>query len=124
MAAPNRAHVLFQLIEIRVGAKNRTCGRVECLKQAVTKADCRLSMIASRKKRSASDVAQRCLRSEMRTEIPHIFHVGIALMIEEPNPKAGVNCALIWIVNWPSHLIQTESPQQFCLVRNLMINPN
>ena len=45
-------------------------------------------------------------------------------MIEEVHAEAEINGRLIWVVNRTSHLIQTESHEQLCLVRNLMINPN
>ena len=61
MRSTVQGEILLQLVQVAVGAKDRSAGLIEGLKQAVSKADPGLCVIDGGEKWRAPDVGQRRL---------------------------------------------------------------
>ena len=120
----NRRPIFPELIQVRIRAEDRTSGSVVALKQPVAEPERRLPVVDGREKRRAPNVTQRRIGARVRRECTRISHGRVALMIEELNPKAGIDDGLVRIRDRASYMVQAEASKQAGFIRSLVVHAN
>jgi hypothetical protein len=117
-------HVVLELVNIAVRAKDRTIRGIEAFKQAITEGHRGLRVIGSGEDRCAADVSERTSEAEPRRNAARIFHGGAALVIEESDAEIGIDRGLVWIGGRAVNLIQAESGEERGFIGDSVVDAN